>query len=1187
MADRYWVGGDGTWNASLTTNWSTSSGGAGGASAPTSADNVIFDAASNIGTSAFTVTLSGTAASPSVCNDFTTGGAGGALDGVMNLRITSSATRWEVYGNLTFPATNFTYVAASNSRLSFKATTTGKTVTTNGVSFSSSRVFFDGVGGGWTLGSAMATGGSGNINVSAGTFDTGNFNVNTGNVILNGTSTRTVTLGSSIISSSNWDSATTTNLTFNAGTSQITSFSSQASFLGGGLTYYNYTNAPSLVGGVTMTGDNTFNNLSINSIPGNTVGTKTFSLGGNITVSGVLSLGTRGAVSPSSTIRRVRVVSNIVGTQRTITCNGTLNVIGLADVDFRDINAAGTFATPWTGTRIGNLLGNSNITFTPAADKYWNLATGGSLQSIAWALSSGGAVALNNFPLAQDKVIIEDTGLNTGATITLSTAFQIGELDISTRTNAMTLGGNTSFYKNITLSSAVTMTGTGACTMVGQGTTQILDVNTATFTPPITINSPSGTFQLAEATTCSGTVTLTQGTLDLNDFDLTCKTFSSSNSNTRSIDFGTGDINVTGNNTTVFSTANADGFSYIGTPTVNLTYSGSTGIRTINHGGTSGDTEANTLNYNITAGTDIISVSIGSSVKNLNFTGFSGTFTNNIRNIFGNLTISSGMTLSAGTYTTTFAATSGTQTITSAGKTFDFPININGVGGTFELQDALTLGASRTLTLTNGTLDLNDFDLTCRIFSSSNSNTRSIDFGTGDINVTGNNLTVFNTAIADGFSYIGTPTVNLTYSGSTGTRTINHGGTSGDTEANTPNYNITAGTDIIAVSANSSVKNLNFTGFSGNFTNTIRNIFGNLTISSGMTLSAGANTTTFAATSGTQTITSAGKTLDFPVTIDGVGGTFELQDALTLGATRTLTLNAGTIKFKDGTTNSAGTFVIQGSFGNQVVLNSTLNGNQYTLSQSTGTVVAQFATIKDSIGAGGATYVANFDTNINGGNNTNWLFILNVALIGQQATLTLNSVTISADANVNITGELLSANLNSVTITANADVNVTGQDLTIQENTPTVIGDANVSVTGQELTIQENAPTVIGDANVSVTGQELTIQENAPTVIGDANIDVTGIGFTANLGTAVLDANTLVDLTGQAMTMQEGTATADDASAEITGLSLSMSLGTVKNIMWSEVNTGSTTTYTNVNTGTTSGWVEVNTGTTSPWKEVA
>ena len=104
------------------------------------------------------------------------------------------------------------------------------------------------------------------------------------------------------------------------------------------------------------------------------------------------------------------------------------------------------------------------------------------------------------------------------------------------------------------------------------------------------------------------------------------------------------------------------------------------------------------------------------------------------------------------------------------------------------------------------------------------------------------------------------------------------------------------------------------------------------------------------------------------------------------------------------------------------------------------------------------------------------------------------------------------------------------------------------------------------NVEVNVTGQELTIQENAPSVIGDANVSVTGIGFTANLGTAVLDANTLVDLTGQAMTMQEGTATADDASAEITGLSLSMSLGTVKNIMWSEVNTGITQPWTEVDT---------------------
>ena len=55
MATRYWVGGAGTWDATTTTNWSASSGGAGGASAPTSADNVIFNTLSNA--TAYAVTI--------------------------------------------------------------------------------------------------------------------------------------------------------------------------------------------------------------------------------------------------------------------------------------------------------------------------------------------------------------------------------------------------------------------------------------------------------------------------------------------------------------------------------------------------------------------------------------------------------------------------------------------------------------------------------------------------------------------------------------------------------------------------------------------------------------------------------------------------------------------------------------------------------------------------------------------------------------------------------------------------------------------------------------------------------------------------------------------------------------------------------------------------------------------------
>jgi hypothetical protein len=46
MPNRFWVGGTGAWDNTSTTNWSATTGGAGGASAPTAADDVFFDASS-------------------------------------------------------------------------------------------------------------------------------------------------------------------------------------------------------------------------------------------------------------------------------------------------------------------------------------------------------------------------------------------------------------------------------------------------------------------------------------------------------------------------------------------------------------------------------------------------------------------------------------------------------------------------------------------------------------------------------------------------------------------------------------------------------------------------------------------------------------------------------------------------------------------------------------------------------------------------------------------------------------------------------------------------------------------------------------------------------------------------------------------------------------------------------------
>jgi hypothetical protein len=171
------------------------------------------------------------------------------------------------------------------------------------------------------------------------------------------------------------------------------------------------------------------------------------------------------------------VFSSFTGLQRTITLNGTLAT--LSDVDFRDITVAGTVATPWTGTRLGNCLNNSGITFDAPKTVYWNLAGTQNWSATGWATTNNGTPALNNFPLAQDTAVFTEAGA--AGTVTIDQPWQIGALQmadgISNRTTAFTLAtGTTSvnFYKNITLFSNLTITGTGGLGIAGQGTTQTI-----------------------------------------------------------------------------------------------------------------------------------------------------------------------------------------------------------------------------------------------------------------------------------------------------------------------------------------------------------------------------------------------------------------------------------------------------------------------------------------------------------------------------------------------------------------------------------------------------------------------------------------------------------------------------------------------------------------------------------------
>lgn len=237
------------------------------------------------------------------------------------------------------------------------------------------------------------------------------------------------------------------------------------------------------------------------------------------------------------------------------------------------------------------------------------------------------------------------------------------------------------------------------------------------------------------------------------------------------------------------------------------------------------------------------------------------------------------------------------------------------------------------------------------------------------INVAGNGLDVWTGSAA--MTVTGTPIVNLTYSGATSTRGIRGAAVS---EANSVSFNVTAGTDIVAMATGASaVKNLDFTGFAGTLTFSVAYIaYGNVTFSTGMTITAGTNALTFAATSA-KTITTNGKTLDIPLIFNGIGGAFSFADALTQGSTRAFTITNGTVKLKAGATSTVGALATSGS--NQKTLQSTTPGSQATLSQASGTVNASRLTIKDIAATGGATFNApRSSSNIDSGGNTGWNF---------------------------------------------------------------------------------------------------------------------------------------------------------------------------------------------------------------------
>jgi len=507
VANRYWVGGAGTWNTSSTTNWSSSSGGGGGFSVPTAADSVFFDRAGT-----YTVTCTGAL----TCLDITVSAgtvtfADGttptfAISGSMSL---IAGTLWPTTGTITF-----------------NATTTGKTVTTNGTTINGV-VAFNGIGGGWTLGSALTT--PNTLSISNGTFDTssiGNYAVSCAVFNLAGSTTRTVNLNASTItisfaSSSAFTAGAATGRTFNAGTSQINLTSATSGITSSGaLTLNNVAFTSVGVGTRVITTLSTpviFNNLSVTAP--SVAGVATLTFDSNQTINGTLSTtGTAGN-------RRVFFASDTYGIGRTLTCNSAAS---LTDADFRDIYVIGT-AAPISGTRIGNRGNCTGITFDAPKTVYWNLAAGGNWSDNAWATSSGGTVSTNNFPLPQDTATIVDTGLTLNSIISFDGAIPyVGSINMSARTVSFTLSfaNDTTVYGNWTNGSGSSIVASSILTFSG-GNTQTI-TSAGKILGPITVDTYGGTVQLGDALNItSNQLLFLNGTFNTQGYAMTAGAISS------------------------------------------------------------------------------------------------------------------------------------------------------------------------------------------------------------------------------------------------------------------------------------------------------------------------------------------------------------------------------------------------------------------------------------------------------------------------------------------------------------------------------------------------------------------------------------------------------------------------------------------------------------------------------------
>ncbi len=851
MADRYWVGGTGNWDTT-TTHWSATSGGTAGASVPTAADNVIFDANSG---STFTVTIN---TATRACLNLTINGVSG-----MTLAGTQTLT---VAGNLSLPSTGLTCTYTGVMTLS---ATTAKTITTNGVILANSLVI-SGAGGSKTLQDALTT--TSTVTLTSGTLNLGTYTLTCGAFNTSSSSTRNLTYGSGSYiavtgTGAAWTSTTLTGFT-DTGTSDVR------------FTYAGAT-AMTIAAGATTAAQ--AQNFKI------TAGTYSLTFTGNADQLDFTGFsGTFAQAANSNTLYTSIVYSSTMST------SGSTGVISFT-------NTTGTTTITTNGITVNN---NFNRNGTGGTTQLLDAFIQGSARSFTM---TAGTIDLNSYSTVFGvfTVVTGTHSFINGSITCASVTHTSGDLTVSSTNTVTATGTYTLTAGTITLGDNSVLS-IGAFSSSNSGTRsisygvgaelRITGTGTVWNTATTTNFSDSGTSYVTFTNATAGTRTITTGTM------------TAAQAQNFYIQAGTGSLTLTTggfiNNLdfTGFSGTYAQAATSV-TLFGNLVFSSSmtstttTGeLRFTPASSATVTTNGHVLGCTLNAYGDALV-----PVKTLILADtFSQTLPGELRiqeaNIdFNNQTYTVGV----------FAFYPGAGVPQNYGGTLV-------ASGFYQAGRNVTLGTGGYLISTSGTYTLFSSTLTLAAsytlsigsFSSSNANTRSIVFGTGSaIELTGDG-TIWNTATVTNFSRSGTTAVRLVNSGSVATN-INSGAM---TSGQALNFYVTAGTYTLTHSNTSAFRTLDFTGFSGSFDQSngfTCTMYGSLVLSPTMTTAfSGAGSVggmTFASTSGTDTITTNGIAVNLNIFFNGAGGTFQLTDSFTQSSSARFGITNGTVDFNNQT----------------------------------------------------------------------------------------------------------------------------------------------------------------------------------------------------------------------------------------------------------------------------------------------